>query len=60
MVDDHTKDIKEFEEQAKGSGDVAAFAKQMLPILEKHLETAQSLSSGKSRQEMSPGGSASS
>jgi putative membrane protein len=50
MVEDHTKDIKEFEEQANGSGDVATFAKDTLPTLKKHLETAQSLSRGKSAQ----------
>jgi putative membrane protein len=50
MVEDHKKDIKEFEEQAKGSDDVAGFAKETLPTLQKHLETAQSLVSGKSAQ----------
>ena len=50
MVDDHKKDIKEFEEQAQGSGDVATFAKDTLPTLKKHLETAQSLTRGKSAQ----------
>ena len=47
MVEDHKKDIKEFEEQAKGSDDVANFAEDTVPTLKKHLETAQSLSAGK-------------
>jgi putative membrane protein len=42
MVADHKKDIKEFEEQAKESDDVASFAKDTLPTLKKHLQTAQS------------------
>ena len=50
MVADHKKDIKEFEKQAKGSDDVASFAKDTLPTLKKHLQTAQSLESGKSAQ----------
>ena len=41
MVADHKKDIKEFEKQAKGSDDVASFAKDTLPTLKKHLQTAQ-------------------
>ena len=36
--------------QAKGSDDVASFAKDTLPTLKKHLQTAQSLESGKSAQ----------
>jgi putative membrane protein len=48
MVDDHKKDIKEFEKESKKPDDAAAsFAKETLPTLQKHLETAQSLSSGK-------------
>jgi putative membrane protein len=50
MVVDHKKDIKEFEEQANGSDDVASFAKDTLPTLKKHLQTAQSFESGKSAQ----------
>jgi putative membrane protein len=50
MVEGHKKVIQEFEEQAKGSGDVANFAKDTLPTLQKHLATAQSLSSGKAAQ----------
>ena len=50
MVEGHKKVIKEFEEQANGSGDVANFAKETLPTLQKHLETVQSLSAGKAAQ----------
>lgn len=51
MVADHKKDIAEFEAQSKGSDDVASFAKDTLPTLKKHLQTAQSLQSGKSAQQ---------
>jgi len=51
MVADHKKDIAEFEAQAKGSDDVATFAKDTLPTLQKHLQTAQSLKEGKSAQQ---------
>ena len=50
MVKDHQKDIKEFEKQAKGNDDVASFAKDTLPTLQRHLQTAQSLAGGKSEQ----------
>ena len=43
MVDDHRKDIREFEEQAAGHGPTARLAEATLPALRKHLETAQSL-----------------
>jgi putative membrane protein len=44
MVKDHKKDISAFEKQAK-SGDTktADLAKETLPVLRKHLETAESL-----------------
>ena len=50
MVTDHQKDIAEFEAQTKGTDDVANFAKDTLPTLQKHLQTAKSLASGKSAQ----------
>jgi len=50
MVEDHKKDLKEFEQQAKGSDDIANFAREAVPTLKKHLETAQSLTSGKSAE----------
>ena len=46
MVADHKEDIAEFEAQAKGSDEVASFAKDTLPTLQKHLQAAQSLTSG--------------
>jgi putative membrane protein len=49
MVEDHQKDIKEFEKEARSSNQqVAGFAKDTLPTLQKHLDTAKSLASGKS------------
>lgn len=44
MVDDHKEDIEKFEKQAdKGKDpDVKKFASDNLPILQKHLELAQS------------------
>ena len=51
MVEDHKEDINEFQEQAKGTGDVASFAKDTLPTLQKHLQTAQSLMSQKSARQ---------
>jgi putative membrane protein len=44
MVADHKKDIKEYEKEAKRDDAAAAYAKEALPTLHKHLETAQSLS----------------
>jgi putative membrane protein len=44
MVAGHRKTIKEFDKEAKSSNDqVAGFAKDTLPTLQKHLEAAQSL-----------------
>jgi putative membrane protein len=43
MVKDHTKDIADFEKQAKGTGPTADLAKQSLPTLKKHLSIAQGL-----------------
>ena len=45
MVDDHKKDIDKFEQEASSSdpAQVTDFAKQTLPTLKKHLQTAQSL-----------------
>jgi putative membrane protein len=45
MVDDHKKDIKEYEKEAKADDAAGAYAKETLPTLRKHLDTAQSLSS---------------
>jgi putative membrane protein len=49
MVDDHKKDIREFEKESKSANaQVAQFAKDTLPTLREHLETAQSLAKVKS------------
>jgi len=49
MVDDHKKDIREFEKESKSSNaQVAQFAKDTLPTLREHLEAAQSLAKVKS------------
>jgi putative membrane protein len=48
MVEDHKKDIRKFEQEAKKqNGPVANFASQTLPTLQKHLQEAQSLVSNK-------------
>ena len=44
MVEDHKEDIRLFEAQAKSSkGPVPDYARDTLPDLKKHLQTAQSL-----------------
>jgi putative membrane protein len=49
MVEDHQKDVKEFEKEPKSSNEqIAGFAKDTLPTLQKHLGTAKSLASSKS------------
>ncbi len=42
-VEDHKKDIANYEKEAKGTGPVAEMAQQTLPTLKKHLATAQGL-----------------
>jgi putative membrane protein len=48
MVDDHQKDIDEFQKQAENSNDpdLKAFASKCLPILQTHLDSAKSIWSG--------------
>jgi putative membrane protein len=49
MVEDHKKDIRGFETEAKKKNDpVAEFANETLPTLRKHPEMAQSLANGRS------------
>jgi putative membrane protein len=49
MVQDHKKDIKEFQQATKqASGDVQQFASSTLPALQKHLQMAQQIE-GKGR-----------
>lgn len=43
MVDDHKKTIAKYQAQAKKSGPLADLAKATVPVLQKHLQTAQSL-----------------
>jgi putative membrane protein len=44
MVDDHKKDISEFEEASKlDDSDVKAFAIKTLPVLRVHLDSAQAI-----------------
>jgi putative membrane protein len=49
MVSDHKKDIQKYQQAAKKKNDpVADYANQTLPTLQKHLQTAQSLTADKS------------
>jgi putative membrane protein len=65
MVKGHEEAISKFEAASKGDDDVAKFAQDTLPTLQKHLKTAQSLESNKSTQneaarpetQMAPAGS---
>jgi putative membrane protein len=44
MVTDHKKDIRDFEQAAKSQDEqVADYAKDTLPTLRKHLDTAEGL-----------------
>lgn len=45
MVSDHKKDIAKYQKAAKGNGPLVQFAQQTLPVLQKHLQTAQSIES---------------
>jgi putative membrane protein len=51
MVMDHKKDIAEYKKAAKKNDDAGQYAKDSLPVLEKHLQTAQSIqkNAGKAR-----------
>jgi putative membrane protein len=40
MVQDHRKDIRDFREQSRGPGPAAQLARDTLPTLQKHLDTA--------------------
>jgi sporulation protein YlmC with PRC-barrel domain len=50
MVKGHEEAIAKFEAASKGNDDVAKFAQDTLPTLQKHLKAAQSLASSKSTQ----------
>jgi putative membrane protein len=43
MVSDHMKDIGKYEKEAKSKGSPADFAKETLPTLEHHQQTAEAL-----------------
>jgi putative membrane protein len=43
MVADHKKDIAEYKKESSKKDAVGEYAKDSLPVLQKHLETAQSL-----------------
>ena len=47
MVTDHKKDIAKYEKEAKSKGPLADFAKETLPTLEHHLQTAETLAKEK-------------
>jgi putative membrane protein len=54
MVKGHEEAISKFEAASKGDDDIAKFAQETLPTLQKHLKTAQSLESSKSAQSEAP------
>ena len=43
MVTDHQKDISKYQTEANSSSQLADFAKQTVPVLQKHLQAAQAL-----------------
>ena len=48
IIEDHQKDIKEFENEAKKKGAVGEFAEETLPHLKMHLQMAESLNKDRS------------
>jgi putative membrane protein len=48
MVTDHKEDIAKYEKEAKSKGPLADFAKDTLPTLQHHLQTAETLAKQKS------------
>ena len=57
MVKGHEEAISKFEAASKGDDDVAKFAQETLPTLQKHLKTAQTLESSKRAQGEAPAAS---
>ena len=43
MANDHKQDIGKYQKEAKSNGPLADFAQQTIPTLQKHLQTAESL-----------------
>jgi putative membrane protein len=50
MVMDHKKDIAEYKKAAAKKNDAGQYAKDSLPVLEKHLQTAQSIERSAGKQ----------
>jgi len=57
MVKGHEEAISKFEAASKGDDDIAKFAQETLPTLQKHLKTAQTLESSKRAQGEPPAAS---
>jgi hypothetical protein len=57
MVKGHEEAIGKCEAASKGDDDIAKFAQETLPTLQKHLKTAQTLESSKSAQSEAPAAS---
>ncbi len=53
MVNDHKEDISKYRKEADSKGPLADFAQQTVPTLQKHLQTAENLSRGKSTRAQS-------
>jgi putative membrane protein len=56
MVQDHEKDVKEFEKAAGGADQAATYAKEMLPKLKAHLEEAKKLDAQLNQATVGSGG----
>jgi putative membrane protein len=57
MAKGHEEAISKFEAASKGDDDIAKFAQETLPTLQKHLKTAQTLESSKRAQAEAPAAS---
>src|SRR4026208_2242263 len=57
MMKGHEEAISKFKATSKGDDDIAKFAQETLPTLQKHLKTAQALESSKSAQGEAPAAS---
>jgi hypothetical protein len=54
MLDDHKKDVAEFEKESKSGGDpdVKSFAAKTLPTLKEHLQQAQAAEKANARRQI--------
>lgn len=50
MVNDHKQDLGKFQKEAKSKGPLGDFAQQTIPTLQKHLQTAESLTNQTSQR----------